>query len=156
MRASIAPALRDAALDAAAAGCATTAAAPPAASFVERKARQRDAHRCRACWTCRALYDLDRLDLEAATQPRRRRLQDAVTDAAAPAARARSARRPPAWSALACSSRGDPSQLIYSFTLYERGEQRQLCASRPTTWTSRSTSTRAPSWTWARPPSCAR
>jgi hypothetical protein len=51
---------------------------------------------------------------------------------------------------------GDPANVVYSFTLLEKGEQPTCCACRRITSTSRWTSTKAPSWTSVPPPSCAR
>lgn len=54
------------------------------------------------------------------------------------------------------AGKNDLHKVIYSVMLYERGPNANYVRIQADNLTGRSTSTRAPSSTWARPPSCGR
>jgi hypothetical protein len=100
------------------------------------------------------MYNLDRLDLSVVSTLDAQ-AQTAVTKVL------RELRDPEVAKAAGLTGKGmlgngDPANVVYSFTLLEKGEQPTCCACRRITSTSRWTSTKAPSWTSVPPPSCAR
>jgi membrane peptidoglycan carboxypeptidase len=93
--------------------------APPSVAFTERKAASLVRARLATLLGAPTLYDLDRLDLtvesslDGPTQDAVSRLLQSLRDPAAVAARGLRGFR--------LLERGDPSRVIYSVTLYERG-----------------------------------
>ncbi len=117
----ISPALRDAALKARLNRNVLKVGAP-AVSFVERKAANTVRNHLAGLLGGSRLYDLDRLDVSV-TSTLDAPVQEAVTGLL------RELREPAKAEAAGLNSkqlldRGDPGKVVYSFTLYERGEDR--------------------------------
>lgn len=97
------------------------------------------------------LYDLDRLDLTASTSLQgdlQSQISEYLVRLADPAF------AESVCSATACSRRKRPATCATASRCSSAAKKASVCGCRPTTPTSRSTSTKAASWNWARRPSC--